>query len=299
MDEPGMDRRRFLQSVAAGSAIAVAGCIEGSAAAPDTEGPQLALGATTTVHDSGLLDALLPGFEDQFQTRVKPVIRGSGAVLRTAADGDVDVVMVHARPLEDERLREGAVVNRRAVMVNDFQVIGPAADPAEVTDASPIEAFRRIAAEGATFLSRGDRSGTHLRERQLWDAAGLDPAGTWYRESGQGMGNTLAAARELGAYTLTDRATYLATRTGELATLVDYGLEAPPAALRNEYASLATNPARYDTAYSLAMAFIGYLTGPAQERIGEFRIDGQRAFRPIGLSASARFSEYVPSDWTS
>lgn len=294
-----MDRRRFLQSVAAGSAIAVAGCIEGSAAASDADGTHLALGATTTIHDSGLLEALLPGFEDRFDTRVKPVIRGSGAVLRTAADGDVDVVFVHARPLEDERLREGALVNRRAVMVNDFLVVGPADDPAGVADTEPLEAFRRIAAHEATFLSRGDRSGTHLRERQLWDAAGLDPAGAWYRESGQGMGNTLAAARELGAYTLTDRGTYLATRTGPLDAHVDHGLEDPPAPLRNEYGTLATNPARYDTAYSLAMAFIGYLTGPAQERIGEFRIDEQPAFRPIALSEPATFSEYVPTDWTS
>ncbi|MFB6360423.1 MAG: substrate-binding domain-containing protein [Halobacteriales archaeon] len=294
-----MDRRRFLHTVAAGSAIAVAGCIEGSAAASHPEASQLALGATTTIHDSGLLDALLPGFEDRFDTRVKPVIRGSGAVLRTAADGDVDVVFVHARPLEDERLREGAVVNRRAVMVNDFLVVGPAADPAEVADTAPLEAFRRIAAEEATFLSRGDRSGTHLRARQLWEAAGLDPAGTWYRETGQGMGNTLSTARKLGAYTLTDRGTFLATRTGALAPLVNYGLEDPPPALRNEYAALATNPARNDTAYSLAMAFIGYLTGPAQERIREFRIDGEPAFRPIGLSAGTRFSEYVPSDWSS
>ncbi len=274
-----MDRRRFLGTLAAGASLGAAGCLSRHGAAAG--GRPLTLAATTTTHDSGLLGALLPGFEERFDARVRPVIRGSGAALRTAADGDADVTLTHARPLEERFLADGHGVNRRAVMVNDFLVVGPADDPGGVAGEDPVAAFQGIAAAGATFLSRGDRSGTHLRERALWAEAGIDPAGRWYRETGQGMGNTLSAARELGAYTLTDRGTFLATRTGDLRPHVDRGLADPPALLRNEYAAIATNPAEHDVAYPLAMAFIGYLTGPAQAAIAEFRVGGRPAFRPL------------------
>lgn len=292
-----MDRRRFLGALAGGASLSLAGCVgrRASAAGP---GRSLALAASTTVDDSGLLDALLAGFEERFDAAVKPVVRGSGAALRAAADGDVDVVLVHARPLEDDFLRAGHGVNRRAVMVNDFVVVGPPTDPAGVADRDPVEAFRAIAAAEAPFLSRGDRSGTHLRERQLWATAGIDPSGTWYRISGQGMGNTLAAARQLGAYTLTDRGTYLAMRADlDLAALVDRGLADPPAPLRNEYATIVTNPARHDVGYALAMAFAGYLTGAGQDRIEAFRVAGEPAFRPDGRHRTPNFEQYVPSDW--
>lgn len=293
-----MHRRRFLQALAGGAGL-VAGCIGGparSGGAPAADGP-LALAATTTVHDSGLLDVLLPGFETQYGVTVAPVIRGTGAALRTARDGDADVVLVHARPLEDAFLRDGAGINRRAVMANDFLVVGPAADPAGAAGPDPVAAFRDIAAAEATFLSRGDRSGTHIRERRLWDAAGIDPSGPWYRETGQGMGNTLAAARQLDAYTLTDRGTFLATRTGDLVAHVDRGLDDPPPLLRNDYATIPTNPARHDVAYALAMAFAGYVTGPGQARVGEYRVEGQRAFRPVALSTQPNFDQYVPEGW--
>ena len=274
-----MDRRRFLGGLAAGASLGAAGCLSQHDSAAG--GRPLTLAATTTTHDSGLLGALLPGFEERFDARVRPVIRGSGAALRTAADGDADVTLTHAKPLEAAFLEDGHGVNRRAVMVNDFLVVGPSGDPAGAAGADPVAAFRSIAEAEATFISRGDRSGTHLRERELWAEAGLDPAGRWYRETGQGMGNTLSAARELGAYTLTDRGTFLATRTGDLRAHVDRGLADPPAPLRNEYAAIATNPAARDVAYPLAMAFIGYLTGPAQATIEDFRVGGQPAFRPL------------------
>lgn len=297
-----MNRRRFLQAVAAGAGVAVSGCLGGRAAvgaSAASDGP-LSLAATTTVHDSGLLDTLLPGFEQAFGVAVKPVVRGTGAALRTARDGDADVVLVHARPLEDDFLRAGYGINRRAVMANDFLVVGPTDDPAGAAGRDPVAAFRAIAAAEATFLSRGDRSGTHLRERQLWAAARIEPAGGWYRETGQGMGNTLATARELEAYTLTDRGTFLATRTGDgLAALVDRGLDDPPALLRNEYATIVTNPARFDVAYPLAMAFVGYVTGPGQAQVGGFRVGDEPAFRPSGPSETPEFEQYVPSDWRS
>lgn len=301
-----MNRRRFLQALGTGGLIGTAGCLSRSAPTAGTtstptvtDDPVLDFGATTTVHDSGLLHALLPGLEASFGVTVKPIIKGSGAMLRTAEDGDVDVVLVHARPLEDRFLEQGYGINRRAVMMNDFLVVGPADDPAEAAGRDPIRAIEAIARSEATFLSRGDRSGTHLRERQLWAEAGLDPGGRWYRETGQGMGETLIAARQLDAYTLSDRGTFLATDTGEaLGPIVDRGLSNPPPLLENIYSAIATNPARHDVNYQYAMAAIGYLTGPAQDTIADFRIDGERTFQPIGSTVEPKFDQYVPADWT-
>lgn len=295
-----MHRRRFLRTLAVAGGLSIAGCLGSTDQSSDgpPAGGQLTLAATTTVHDSGLLDPLVAGFEARFGVTVTPVVRGTGAALRTARDGDADVVLVHARPLEDAFLRDGAGINRRAVMANDFLVVGPADDPAGAAGPDPVAAVRAIAAADATFVSRGDRSGTHLRERQLWSAAGIEPAGPWYRESGQGMGNTLAVARQLDAYTLTDRGTFLATRTeGDLTALVDRGLDDPPGPLRNDYATIATNPARHEVAYPLAMAFAGFITGPGQARIDQFRVDEQRVFRPVALSTEPAFEQYVPTDW--
>ncbi|MFC6737135.1 molybdenum transporter, partial [Halolamina salina] len=126
---------------------------------------------------------------------------------------------------------------------------------------------------------------------------GVDPGGDWYRETGQGMGDTLAVAEGLGAYTLTDRGTFLTVREGSLTPHVDRGIDDPPALLRNEYAAIPTNPARHDVAYPLAMAFVGHLTGPARSTIAEFRVDGERAFRPLGAREDPNFEQYVPSDW--
>lgn len=295
-----MHRRRFLRTVVAGTALSLAGCA-GRQAEPGGEplaGRQLSLVATTTVHDSGLLDTIILGFERRFGATVDTVVRGTGAALRTAQDGDSDVVLVHARPLEDEFLRAGHGLNRRAVMANDFLVVGPPVDPAAIDGRDPVPALRRIAEEAAPFLSRGDRSGTNIRERRLWDAAGVEPSGPWYRETGQGMGNTLAATRELGGYTLTDRGTFLAFREdGDLAALVASSLDEPSDRLRNEYAAIPTHPARHDVAYPLAMAFVGYLTGTGQSAIDSFRVDDERAFRPIAWSEAPNFEQYVPSDW--
>lgn len=295
-----MDRRAYLQALGVGGTLALAGCSSdsgpsGTEAAAGTK--TLTLAAATTTHDSGLLDALLPGFERAFDASVETVVRGTGSALRTARDGDCDVVLVHARALEDEFLRAGFGINRRSVMVNDFLVVGPENDPAGVAGRDPVAAFRSIADAGATFLSRGDRSGTHIREQRLWERAGIDPAGTWYRETGQGMGNTLAAARQTGAYTLADRGTFLTVREGSLSAHVDRGIAAPPALLRNEYAVIPTNPARHDVAYPLALAYVGYLTGPGRSRIDDFRVDGERAFRSLGAGATPDFGQYVPADW--
>lgn len=299
-----MDRRRYVQLVGAGGALSLSGCV-GSAstsAGPEPEaeasGETLTLATATTTRDSGLLGALIPGFERTFGATVDAVARGTGAALRTARNGDCDLVIAHARPLEDAFLREGHGVNRRAVMVNDFLLVGPSNDPAGVAGTGPVEAVTAIAEAEAPFLSRGDRSGTHLRERLLWREAGIEPAGPWYSESGQGMGNTLTVAAQSGSYTLTDRGTFLNVDADGLAPHVARGVDDPPPLLRNEYAAIPVNPARHDAAYPLAMAFLGYLTGPGQARIDEFRVSDRRAFRPLGRSREPRFDQYVPLDWS-
>lgn len=300
-----MDRRRYLQTLGVGSVVAIAGCVDDSEstgdAGPtrDTEstGDTLTLATATTAHDSGLLRALNPGFEQSFDASVKTVVRGTGGALRTARAGDCDAVLVHARPLENEFLREGYGINRRTVMVNDFLVVGPPDDPANAAGEDPVAAFRAIADAEAPFLSRGDRSGTYIRERRLWTETGIDPSGAWYSETGQGMGNTLVMAAQAGAYTLTDRGTFrTVVDDGGLAAHVDRGIADPPPLLRNEYAIVLTNPARHDVAYPLAMGYAGYLTGPGQARIDEFQVRGDSVFRPLGPSPEPNFQQYVPTD---
>jgi tungstate transport system substrate-binding protein len=295
-----MDRRGYLRAVGVGGTLALAGCgadaSAGAAQQPATKG-RLTLATATTTYDSGLLDALIPAFEESFDASVRTLSRGTGGSLETARKGDADVVLVHARPLEDAFLRAGHGVNRRAVMVNDFLVVGPPDDPAGVAGADPATAFRAIADAEAPFVSRGDRSGTHIREQRIWDEAGVDPSGDWYRETGQGMGNTLTVSEEMDAYTLTDRGTFLTVREGSLTPHVDRGIDDPPSLLRNEYAVIPTNPAHHDVAYSQAMALVGYLTGPGRAKTESFRVDGERAFRPLGVGGDPDFGQYVPSDW--
>lgn len=294
-----MERRRYLQALGVGGMASVAGCFDSvsSTDTPETA-DRLTIAAGTTTADSGLLDQLHSDFEERFDTRVDAVIRGTGAALRTARDGDCDLVLVHARSLEDVFLREGAGINRRAVMVNDFIVVGPPDDPAEIAGRDPAAAFQAIAADETPFLSRGDESGTHIREQQLWSEAGVDPSGEWYSETGQGMGQTLTLAAQNSGYTLADRGSFLNVASGDsLAAHVDSGIENPPPLLRNEYAVIPVNPARHDGAYTLAMAYVGYLTGPGQAHIESFSIDGQQAFRPIALQQRPAFHQYVPTGW--
>jgi len=291
-----------MRAVGGGSVLSLAGCAEPTASTEESDpafaGESLTLATATTAADSGLLDAVHPAFERGFGVSVDTVVRGTGGSLETARNGDCDVVIVHARPLEDEFLRAGDGINRRSLMVNDFLLVGPPDDPAGAAGRDPVAAFRAIADAEAPFLSRGDRSGTHLRELRLWEEAGVDPAGSWYGETGQGMGNTLVTAGQTGSYTLTDRGTYRNVASGDrLAPHVDRGIDDPPPLLRNEYAAIPVNPARYDVSYTLAMAYLGYLTGPGRERIGAFRVDGEPAFRPLGAAEEPEFEQYVPSGW--
>ncbi|SFR39855.1 substrate-binding domain-containing protein [Halorubrum sodomense] len=293
----GTRRRQYLRALGLGGAVSVAGCANRTEETRPRLG-SLTLATATTAYDSGVLAVLNRAYTGRFGSGVDAVARGTGASLRTARDGDCDVVLVHARPLEDEFLREGYGINRRSVMVNDFLVVGPPDDPADVAGRGPVSAFRAISEAEATFLSRGDRSGTHVRELRIWEAAGVSPGGEWYLETGQGMGDTLVAARQSNAYTLVDRGTFLAVGgDGGLTRHVDFGIDDPPPLLRNEYAVIPVNPTRHDVSYPLAMSYVGYLTGPGQSEIEEFRVDGERAFRPLARSADPEFDQYVPSDW--
>jgi tungstate transport system substrate-binding protein len=169
------------------------------------------LSTTTSTQDSGLLDVLVPLFEKQTGYSVKTISVGTGQALALAAKGDADVTLVHAPSLEQKYIAEGKLLNRRLVMYNDFIIVGPKDDPAQIKSRrTALPAFKRIEEAKARFVSRGDNSGTHNLERSLWKLAGIEPKGAWYIESGQGMGATLGIANERDAYTLTDRGTYLA-----------------------------------------------------------------------------------------
>ena len=238
------------------------------------------LATTTSTDNSGLLDILLPAFEKNKAFKVKVISVGTGKALRLLREGDVDVVLVHARSAEDKLVADGYAVNRRDVMYNDFVLVGPDSDPADIrgtTDAT--KALSRIVASKSLFISRGDTSGTHKKELQLWEQAGISPQGQWYREAGQGMGKVLQIAGELDAYSLTDRGTWLAYRNKAPLVIVTEGDKR----LFNPYGIIAANPARYpDANYSGAMALINWITSPAaQNMIGNFTIDERRLFVPM------------------
>ncbi len=209
-------RRRLLTWLAAGTvALWGPGPIGTAAAAPAGKpaNPEVILATTTSTMDSGLLDVLIPMFERKTGYRVKPIAVGTGQALALAERGEADAVLAHAPAAEKALVEAGHVEHWTLVMHNDFSLVGPPNDPAGLKAArSTADAMRRIAEAKAVFISRGDDSGTHKKEQSLWKAAGVSPQGAWYQEAGQGMGQTLNIASEKGAYTLTDRGTYLALK---------------------------------------------------------------------------------------
>lgn len=244
--------------------------------------PTLILATTTSTQDSGLLDVLIPMFEQQTAYKVQTVAVGTGAALQMGEEGNADVLLVHAPSSEKTLMEDGTGKDRFLVMHNDFVIVGPSADPAGIKGLSTaVEAFAKIEASGASFVSRGDDSGTNKMELSLWKTAKLDPAAqkpSWYVESGQGMGATLTIASEKAAYTLTDRATYLATKDK---LQLDILVEGDPALL-NVYHVITVNPAKWPKVnYDGAIAFAKWLTKPAtQQVIGRFGVDkfGQPLF---------------------
>jgi tungstate transport system substrate-binding protein len=244
--------------------------------------PFIVVQSTTSTQNSGLLDAILPDFTKATGIEVRVVAVGTGQALRNARAGDGDVLLVHAKAAEMAFVAAGWGMRRFDVMYNDFVIVGPAADPAGIaggTDA--VAALRKIADAGAVFASRGDDSGTHKAERSLWDAAGVDvdaASGGWYRETGSGMGATLNTGIGMGAYVMTDRATWIAFgNKGDTRVLV----QGDPR-LFNQYGVILVNPARYPGVKATeGQAFIDWLTGPeGQAAIGAYRVDGQQLFFP-------------------
>jgi tungstate transport system substrate-binding protein len=272
-----MTRRRF--GLALLVLLLAAGPIAAQTSAPASR--TLILSTTTSTQDSGLLDVLVPMFEKATGYSVKTISVGTGQALALAARGEADVTLAHAPALEKKYVEDGKMSNRRLVMYNDFVVIGSAEDPARIKGLPAAEALKRVAAGAARFVSRGDKSGTHALELALWKQAGIEPKGSWYVESGQGMGQTLLVANERKAYALTDRGTYLAfQKRVDLPILVE-----KDRALLNIYSVMEVNPANGSRVNAAAgKAFADFMLTPeTQAVIKIFGVEkfGQPLFVPI------------------
>ncbi len=284
-------------------------CCLAAATALGGEEPVLRMSTTTSTQASGLLDVLLPAFTTETGIRVKVIAKGTGAAIRDGMDGNVDLIFVHAKEREERFVRQGYGVRRYAVMHNDFVILGPSSDPAGIRGMEDAAAaLRRIAAARAPFVSRGDDSGTHTREQQLWRATGLPlatvvqplvskgrrqeveyavprDAGGWYLSIGQGMGRTLTMADERRAYTLADRGTYIKYRFGRKVPVDLEVLCQGDPRLLNPYGIIPVNPHRYpDVHYDLAMRFVRWLVSArGQALISGYRLFGRQLFYPDAL----------------
>jgi tungstate transport system substrate-binding protein len=266
----------------------------------------LKMSTTTSTQDSGLLDILLPVFEADTGITVKVIAKGTGAAIRDGMDGNVDIIFVHAKDREEEFIADGFGTQRYAVMHNDFVVIGPKKDPAKIagmTDAAA--AFRKIAESASKFVSRGDDSGTHTKEQQIWKAAGVplvtetkeiikngqpvqitfeqpQGLGEWYLSIGQGMGATITFAEEKQTYTLSDRGTYIAYKYGRSQGLDLDILCEGDAELKNEYGLIPVNPKKYPhVRYDLAGQFADWIMAPkGQTLIADYKLHGKQLFYP-------------------
>ena len=244
----------------------------------------LKLATTTSTENSGLLDKLLPPFEKRFNIKVDVIAVGTGKALRLGENGDVDIVLVHARQAEDEFIQKGYGVNRREVMYNDFIILGPSNDPAKIKEEkNVVSALTKIADQKAFFVSRGDDSGTDKKEKSLWQIANITPNGTWYMEAGQGMGATLQIADEKRAYVLCDRGTFIAYKNKVGLVILSEG----DPLLFNPYGVIAINPARHSyVKYMEAMQLIAWFTSvEGQKIIGEYKKEGEILFHPMAINS--------------
>ena len=271
-----LSRRGFLWGLAL--VLASAGLL---AAGPAQASQAVILSTTTSTQDSGLLDVLVPLFEKKTGYTVKTISVGTGQALALGAKGEADVCLVHAPDSEKKYVADGLLVNRRLVMHNDFLIVGPAGDPAKIQGmASAVDAMRRLAEAKATFVSRGDNSGTHQLEKKLWQEAKVEPAGAWYLQAGQGMGATLGIASEKQGYTVTDRATFLAFKKRvQLVPLVERDR-----ILLNIYSVLEPNPAKFPRLNAAGgKAFADFMVSKeTQEIIRTYGVDkfGEPLFFP-------------------
>ncbi len=259
-----------------------AGATLGSAATAASADNSIIVASTTSTQDSGLFDYLLPLVKRKTGITVKVVAQGTGQALDTGRRGDADVVFVHSKPAELQFLAEGQTLKRYPVMYNDFVLIGPKADPAHIRGGKDIvQALRTLQEKAAPFVSRGDRSGTHLAELRLWMDAGIDiekARGPWYKSIGQGMGAALNVAAASGAYVLCDRATWIHFgHKADLQIVVEGDQR-----LFNQYGVMLVNPAKHPNVKKrLGQRFIDYLVSPqGQSDIAHYRVDGQQLFYP-------------------
>ncbi|HWN30364.1 MAG TPA: extracellular solute-binding protein [Burkholderiales bacterium] len=259
-------------------------CTTGWSASPAVAAKDLRLSTTTSTENSGLLNYLLPAFEAKCGCNVRVISVGTGKALELGKNGDVDVVLVHARPAEDKFVAEGHGVNRRDVMYNDFILVGPQSDPLRLRGTKDvIAAFKTLGKGKAKFISRGDNSGTDQMEKNYWKQAGVEPNGAWFVSAGLGMGEVLTMAGELQGYTLSDRATYGAYRAK---TGLDILVQGDPK-MFNPYGVIAVNPKKYpDINYQAAMDFINWMTSDeGQKIIAEFKVNGEQLFYPSAKKA--------------
>jgi tungstate transport system substrate-binding protein len=276
--------RTRLSFVALGLAAAIVACSNGKAT-----DKSIVVASTTSTQDSGLFGHLLPLFKKHAGIEVRVVAQGTGQALDTGRRGDADVVFVHARSQEEKLVADGFGVRRYPVMYNDFILVGPKANPAGINDTKDIvAALKAIKSKEIAFISRGDKSGTHTAELNLWKAAGIDVAqdrGTWYKEIGQGMGAALNTASASNAYLLTDRGTWLAFKNrGDLVVAVEGDNR-----LFNQYGVTLVNPEKHKhVKKDLGQAFIDWLISPEGQRaIADYKIDGQQLFFPNASSPGA------------
>lgn len=243
------------------------------------------LATTTSTVASGLLDQLIPEFTRETSIEVHVIAVGTGKALRMGADGDVDAVLVHSPEAEEKFVVDGYGVDRRAVMYNEFLIVGPESDPAEIRgEIQAGRALEKIQQTNSFFVSRGDDSGTHKKELSLWQEAGVTPQGRWYMEVGQGMGKVLQMAGELEAYTLVDEGTWI--KQGSKTRLVE--LSRGDERLFNPYGIIAVNPYRHPhTAYDNAKQLVDWITGiDGQRLIGKYKLGGKQLFTPSAASVA-------------
>ena len=273
--------RAVVGAVACVALLAAAGCSSGKGEGATGAGGDLVLATTTSTQDSGLLDELIPSFEKSSECVAKTVAVGSGEALTMGERGDADVLLVHSPEAEEQYMADGYGSSREAVMHNDFVLVGPPGDPAGVADAADATAaMGRIAKEEALFASRGDDSGTHAKELSMWEEAGVDPGGSWYLETGQGMGETLTIADQKQAYTLSDRGTFLAT--SRLQSEIEFEGSGD---LRNDYHVIVVDHEGTNT--GCAEEFSGWIREKrVQEEIAKFGIAkfGEQLFVPDALN---------------
>ncbi len=265
--------------------ITAEGQSEQPATANSTEQVRILLASTTSTDNSGLFGAVLPIFEEQTGIGVDVIAAGTGNAIALGAKGDVDIILVHARTLEDAFVADGYGVNRRDVMHNDFIILGPASDPAGIKGmADAGEALKKVASTKSIFVSRGDNSGTHVKELSLWDSVSIKPEGAWYREAGQGMGAVITMTDDMQGYTIADRGTYIAMKDSIDLSVVVEG----DSRLFNPYGIIAVNPSVYPhVKYEAAMQLVAFFTSiTGQQAIKDFTKGGEQLFYPDAIAAS-------------